>query len=120
MFEAENRFKFSSNQKILMEVLLAELCRMNKEVIDLAKIISGLEAVKKKSLTEKSPESEDLKSEESIIPESITEYKPAEPEIKNTVQHENSVKKADKTNPGDSELIKKLKELFDLEEYKFN
>ena len=47
LFEAENRFKYSSNQKILFESVLVELCRVNSEVVDLSVIISEIEAVKK-------------------------------------------------------------------------
>lgn len=48
LFEAENRFKYSSNQKILLEVLLTELCRVNSDVVDISVILSEIEAVKKK------------------------------------------------------------------------
>lgn len=48
LFEAESRFKFSSNQKILFESILVELCRVNSEVVDLSVILSEIEAVKKK------------------------------------------------------------------------
>ncbi|MEZ4688876.1 MAG: hypothetical protein R3A12_01310 [Ignavibacteria bacterium] len=48
LFEAENRFKYSSSQKILLEVLLTELCRVNADVVDLSVILSEIEAVKKK------------------------------------------------------------------------
>jgi DNA polymerase III subunit gamma/tau len=51
LIEAESRFKYSSNQKILMESMLAELCRINREVVDISELISGLEALKKKSQT---------------------------------------------------------------------
>jgi len=49
LFEAENRFKYSSNQKILFESILVELCRVNTEVVDLSVILSEIEAVKKKA-----------------------------------------------------------------------
>lgn len=49
LFEAENRFKYTSNQKILMEAILAELCKVNSEVLDLSVILSEIEAVKKKA-----------------------------------------------------------------------
>ena len=51
LFEAENRFKYSSSQKILLEVLLTELCRVNADVVDLSVILSEIEAVKKKPQT---------------------------------------------------------------------
>lgn len=49
LFETENRFKFSFNQKILMEVILSEMSRINSEVLDLSVILSELDAVKKKN-----------------------------------------------------------------------
>jgi DNA polymerase-3 subunit gamma/tau len=49
MFENEYRFKFSSNQNVLIESLLVELCRINKEVVDVSGLISELEAIKKKT-----------------------------------------------------------------------
>jgi DNA polymerase-3 subunit gamma/tau len=49
LFEAENRFKYTSNQKILLEAILAELCKVNSEVLDLSAILSEIEAVKKKA-----------------------------------------------------------------------
>ena len=50
LFDSETRFKFSGNQKVLMESLLVELCRINREVVDISELISGLETLKKKSL----------------------------------------------------------------------
>ncbi|MCX6162952.1 MAG: DNA polymerase III subunit gamma/tau, partial [Ignavibacteriae bacterium] len=50
LFESEPRLKYSSNQKILMESLLVELCRVNRDIVDLSNLITGLEALKKKSL----------------------------------------------------------------------
>ncbi len=50
LFESEQRFKYSGNQKVLMESLLVELCRINREVVDISELISGLETLKKKSL----------------------------------------------------------------------
>lgn len=50
LFDSESRFKFSGNQKVLMESLLVELCRINREVVDISELISGLETLKKKTL----------------------------------------------------------------------
>jgi DNA polymerase-3 subunit gamma/tau len=50
LFDSEPRFKFSSNQKVLMESLLVELCRVNREIVDISELISGLETLKKKTL----------------------------------------------------------------------
>lgn len=87
IFDNETRFKFSANQKILLESLLVEICRINKEIVDLSELISGLEMLKKKS-----PD-----SGETYIRLNTTKTKG---EIKN-----------------ESELEKQLKELFDVEEY---
>jgi len=50
LLDSEYRFRFSPNQKVLMETLLVELCRLNKEVVDISELISGLESLKKKTL----------------------------------------------------------------------
>lgn len=50
LLDSEYRFRFSPNQKVLMESLLVELCRLNKEVVDISELISGLESLKKKTL----------------------------------------------------------------------
>ncbi|MDZ4712168.1 MAG: DNA polymerase III subunit gamma/tau [bacterium] len=133
MFEAESRFKYSSNQKILLEAILAELCRVNTEVIDLSSILSEIESVKKKTLnrngsvqsvsvnTEKQekqlvktlePEVKvsEVKKEEKVFP--VTEVKKEIPIVKQTGESEPS--------GNEPEIIEKLKELFAAEEYKFN
>jgi len=51
LLDSEYRFRFSPNQKVLMESLLVELCRLNKEVVDISELISGLESLKKKTLS---------------------------------------------------------------------
>lgn len=50
LFESETRFKFSNNQNILLETILIELCRVNKEVSDISEIIDKFENLKKKLL----------------------------------------------------------------------
>lgn len=88
IFDNETRYKYSSNQKILLESMLIEICRINKEIVDLAELIAGLEALKKKS--------PDLGRMPIRINTANTEDKP-------------------KT---ESEIEKHLKELFDAEEFK--
>jgi len=89
MFEAEAKFKYSSNQKVLFESLLTELCRINKEVVDLESLINELEALKKKT-----------------------------PDLKiNLAVQQDSIPKAESTDKQESPLINKLRELFDVEEY---
>jgi DNA polymerase-3 subunit gamma/tau len=49
LFESETRFKYSNNQNILLETILIELCRVNKEITDVANLIEDLENLKKKT-----------------------------------------------------------------------
>jgi len=46
LLDNETRFKYSANQKIFLESLLVELCRIHKEVIDLDTIITEFEKLK--------------------------------------------------------------------------
>ncbi len=87
IFDNETRFKYSANQKILLESLLVEITRINKEVLDLSELISGLESLKKKS-----------------------------PNLRETYIRNNTDKKEEKPKI-ESELEKHLKELFDAEEF---
>jgi DNA polymerase III, subunits gamma and tau len=48
LFEAESRLKYSSNQKLLLEMLLVELTRVNGEISDLISVIEILRGSKKK------------------------------------------------------------------------
>lgn len=88
IFDNETRYKFSANQKILLESMLVEICRINKEVVDLSELISGLESLKKKS-----------------------------PDIGETSIRIGTIRKEEKPKT-ESELEKHLKELFDAEEFK--
>ncbi|MBS1553189.1 MAG: DNA polymerase III subunit gamma/tau [Bacteroidetes bacterium] len=123
LFEAENRFKYSSNQKILLEAILVELSRVNTEVLDLSDILSDLKAVKKKSLTEHSATSEkkapsgiDLKSNDHEA-----DFKEEEVKLTTNPPESNIVSEGKTDKPeNSSDIISKLKELFDTEEYKFN
>ena len=124
LFEAENRFKYSSNQKILLEAILVELSRVNTEVLDLSEILSEIKAVKKKSLTEPSAPAE-IKSPSGItdqnLNDTVKEEKKAE--VKSITEAPQSIPvNNDKTDKpkNSSEIISKLKELFDTEEYKIN
>ncbi|MBS1518116.1 MAG: DNA polymerase III subunit gamma/tau [Bacteroidetes bacterium] len=145
MFETENRFRYSSNQKILLESILAELCTINRDVHDLSEIISDLTSLKKKSLTEESGEELNTEKTEDEIPVSGSHSSDTpEQEAKSTAAEIKSDKKirskkngkeslSDKSGYGDpdygdlksdkkpskeTEIIEKLKELFDVEEYK--
>lgn len=100
--DAEGRIRYSSNQKIFMEVMLAELCRLKAEISDLSEILSEMRGAKKKVLTEGAGGEAASGSGRADVREQYTG-------------------EAGK-NPGISkeEIIVKLKELFDAEEYKFN
>lgn len=97
MMESEGRFKYSQNQKLMLEAILVELCRINNDVVDLSVLISELEALKKKS------------------PELNNTYPDSERNSKNN----NIEPKSTDDNKG-SEIIKKIKDLFDAEEWKGN
>jgi DNA polymerase-3 subunit gamma/tau len=96
LFDAESRLRYSSNQKILFEALIVELSDLNKEVIDISKLISELDALKKKTK---------LSSNNISAPVSNTPSANSE-----EVQEPDS----------ESDVVKKLKELFDVEKYNNN
>ena len=100
--DAENRIRLSSNQKIFVEVMLAELCRVDAEVRDLSEIITELKGAKKKFLTE--VDSTDAPPKMEVHSEKKTSEK--------SVSGESS--------PTKDEIVSTLKQLFDAEEYKFN
>ncbi|MCB0723755.1 MAG: DNA polymerase III subunit gamma/tau [Ignavibacteriae bacterium] len=98
MFDAESRIRYSSNQKILFEALIVELCDLNKEVVDISKLISEIDALKKKTK---------LGSNE-------TSYTEPDPPAETPIIEE-------KQDPAkESEVVKKLKELFDVEKHNNN
>jgi|WetSurMetagenome_2_1015567.scaffolds.fasta_scaffold137619_2 DNA polymerase III subunit gamma/tau len=94
MFDNESRFKYSSNQNVLMESLLVELCRINREVVDVSNLISELEAIKKKT------------SEINSINQGMTK------DVNSGVSYNASVEEGN-----ESPIVKKIIELFDAEEY---
>jgi len=111
LFEAEARFKYSANQKILMEAILVELCRINRDVVDLSSLVSDLESLKKKTsrLDYPEPTSSDIKirvknSEARVSNDSYKGRSEGEQEFSN--------------NQDESDLVKKVKDLFDAEEYR--
>ncbi|MCX7833662.1 MAG: DNA polymerase III subunit gamma/tau [Ignavibacteria bacterium] len=147
LFDDEQRFKFSANQRILLEAILVELCRINKEVVDLEKLISELEEFKKKtseqglanfknvnSLQSKgNSEATQLNQEivykiEHNFPEpkveSVSDFSPKKepiPEEKNNITTpEVSTKNSDDFRNLDNPLIKKIKSMFDVEEERIN
>ena len=97
MFENEYRFKSSSNQNVLMESLLVELCRINKEVVDVSGLISELEAIKKKT----------------------SNIRKNYPEVSNDSESHSQYSGEDKKSE-DSPIVKKIIELFGAEEFHVN
>lgn len=105
LFESEQRFKYSYNQKIFLEALLIELCRINQEVIDVNKLLEGLDEIKKKTLKAGNSGGV-MKFSESAKPVSQAQQ-PNQPQILNE-------------SPKEDVLLKKLKDLFDVVEYNNN
>ncbi|MCB0722597.1 MAG: DNA polymerase III subunit gamma/tau [Ignavibacteriae bacterium] len=97
MFDAESRIRYSSNQKILFEALIVELCELNKEVVDISKLISEIDALKKKTK---------LGSNEAYT-------EPDPPAVTPIIEEKQDPAK-------ESEVVKKLKELFDVEKHNNN
>lgn len=91
LFDSEQRFRYSANQKILMETILVEMCRINIEVKNLEEIISDIEGLKKKS-----PE--------------LLNYTVREKENISIIQ--DKMNKQEETNGA----VLKLKKFFDIEE----
>jgi DNA polymerase-3 subunit gamma/tau len=126
LFEAENRFKYSSNQRILLEAIVVELCKVNNEVSDLSKILGELEALKKKT-----PDLGDdagnfaAGSEGAVYEPQNAEYTRAENYVKDLPRSEAgntppALPHEKKSSSADSPIVRKLKELFDVVEYKID
>ena len=104
MFDAESRIRYSSNQKILFEALIVELCDLNKEVVDISKLISELDALKKKTK---------LSSGSSPAPVNTAPISSSSSSF--------TEQKEEKDEPApESQVVKKLKELFDVERFNTN
>lgn len=108
LFDAENRMRYSSNQKILFEALIVELCNLNKEVIDISQLISELDALKKKT---------PLATSSSGSPGSSPKSSPEKAYTPPQIQGNNG---GEEEPPPESEVVKKLKDLFDVEKYNIN
>lgn len=102
LFESEQRFKFSYNQKIFLEALLIELCRVNEEVVDVSKLLEGLNEIKKKTL--KANPGSGVK----LPVDTRSQVQSSQSQVKQTEASE---------PPKEDELLKKLKDLFDVVEY---
>lgn len=103
LFESEQRFKFSYNQKIFLEALLIELCRINEEVLDVNKLLGELTEMKKKT----------LKASSSGNVTKLSENSQPKEQVQQSNQHETPNEPAQ-----EDVLLKKLKDLFDVVEYK--
>lgn len=103
LFDAESRIRYSSNQKILFEALIVELCDLNKEVMDISKLISELDALKKKTKLSSGNTTAPVNTAPTSSPEPMQEPKEEENEP-----------------AAESEVVKKLKELFDVERFNNN
>lgn len=114
LFEAEARFKYSANQKILLEAILVELCRINRDVVDLSNLISDLETLKKKTtkINYTEPSTHEIK---------IRLQDKVKNDIKQTPKaKQHDIEQSSTGNQNDSDIVKKLKDLFDVEEYKID
>lgn len=117
LFESENRFKYSSNQKILTEVLLSELSRVNSKVTDLAEILSELEAVKKKSKSGNEYVSKVVINEKIEI---LKEQNINIPDKKVSEAENKGIQTDGKKILKEEDLAQLIKNLFDAEDYNFN
>lgn len=146
LFDDEQRFKFSANQRILLESILVELCRINKEVVDIEKLILELEEFKKKTseqgfklLKPEKPVQQETENKEIHNNQQTVGSKPEVPEHKaennydistdeiNKPEEEFKPQKATGENETledfrniDSPLINKIRSIFDLEEERIN
>ncbi|MBN1632836.1 MAG: DNA polymerase III subunit gamma/tau [Ignavibacteria bacterium] len=124
LFDDEYRFRSSGNQKILLETILVELCRINKEVIDLEKLITGLEEFKKK--TSDISFAENIKNTAKYKETSYrSEYKSPpinDDEINIRLNVSTDIPKSGHTSPEDMfrNMENKLKNMFDTEEVDIN
>ena len=96
LFESEGRFKFSGNQKLLLESMLIELCRVNSEVKDLSEMIAVVNSFKKNGNLK--PVKQSFRITESIV------------EIDKAVKQEEA--KQEKKSLADM-----IKEMFNAEDY---
>lgn len=145
LFDDEQRFKFSANQRILIEAILVELCRINKEVVDLEKIILEIEDFKKKTTEQKlneiksfNPSQETHKATKQEIQSSESNTIKISPEIEeehpeNTTENsQHSAESNDEESPSirnqdlenyrsvDTPLVSKIRTIFDVEEERIN
>jgi DNA polymerase-3 subunit gamma/tau len=96
LFESEGRFKFSGNQKLLLESMLIELCRVNTEVKDLSEMIAVVNSLKKNGNLK--PVKQNFRMTESVV------------EVDKAVKKEEA--KQEKKSLADM-----IKEMFNAEDY---
>jgi len=104
LFETEGRFKFSGSQKLLLESLLIELCRVNSEVKDLSEMLAFVNAIKANA--EAKPVKQNFRKTESVIQID-----------KAVLKQEQSEAHDEDAAPGKKSLEDIIKEMFDAEEY---
>ena len=102
LFESEGRFKFSGNQKLLLEAILIELCRVNSEVKDLSEMIAIINSLKNRNGDAK-PVKQNFRITQSVVEVDKGIAKEAVQE-----NNEAQVKKS---------LAEMIKDLFDAEDY---
>lgn len=111
LFESEGRFKFSGNQKLLLESILIELCRVNAEVKDLSEMIAIVNSLKNRS-AEAKPDSKPIKQNfritESVVEVDKAIVKEIVTQVNSEAQDEIKIKKT---------LAEMIKEMFDAEDY---
>lgn len=103
LFESEGRFKFSGNQKLLLESILIELCRVNAEIKDLSEMIAVVNSLKNRSSDVK-PVKQNFRITQSVVEVDKSIARNENKEITN----ESQVKKT---------LTEMIKEMFDAEDY---
>lgn len=104
LFETEGRFKFSGSQKLLLESLLIELCRVNSEVKELSEMLAFVNAMKANAGAK--PVKQNFRKTESVI------------QIDKAVLKQEGADAHDEdAAPGKKSLEDIIKEMFDAEEY---
>ncbi len=107
LFESEGRFKFSGNQKLLLESILIELCRVNTEVKDLSEMIAIVNSLKNRSVEAK-PVKQNFRITESVVEVDKSIAKEITNKPTNEVSSETQIKKT---------LAEMIKDMFDAEDY---
>lgn len=122
IFDAESRIRYSSNQRILFEALIVELSNLNKEVMDISSLISELDALKKKIPITGNTAPHTVSKPVQSPAESKAENK-NEPKAESGIEPKKEFytqSNAEEEEKPESEVLKKLKDLFDVEKFNPN